>query len=499
MPLPGVGGVPPTTDAGTGVPKMPGINGTSGANGATAPGTTPGTGATSGTGSTTQNPMMTSMTDMGGGEQHAQTPGASGVPLPSLSGAAGSGPTGASGASPLSAYMNGGSSSTSAPGLSGVTGSAGPQAMTNPTGYQMGSTPTPAAPHGLTAGTPGMLQAMGQLTGNPNLASQITAAGQKVKSTLQNGSPVNSSSTASTAPGNTSTTTPTQTNQTTPAAENYQGTPLQAVGADPSQNLIGTQINPAQAPNLASANAQAYQSWVNEQNPVYEQALREATQQAAATGSLGSGQLNTGLGSLADTFANQAMAAQTSGNLNALQQDFANQNTNIGQMDQQQGYQQGLQQQGINNAQSQYLDQLQGQQEGVNIGQQEYGAGASTNPTNQLTNEGNTSANQANQTTAATGQNAYANAASQALTGMNAYANSKANSGSAGGPVSNVPVTAPTTDYGSYGQEPNPTANTNTPAAPGGSQVPYQGYTDPNTPYIPAIDPNQDQFASYGS
>lgn len=483
MPLPGVGGVPPTTDAGTGVPKMPGVNGTSGANGATAPGTTPGTGATSGTGSTGSAIPNLTMTDADGGPvmQGATglTPGASGVPLPSLSGAAGSGPMGASGANPLPAYMNGGSSSTSAPGLSGVTGSAGPQAMTNPTGYQMGSTPTPAAPHGLTAGTPGMLQAIGQLTGNPNLASQLTAAGQKVQSTLQNGSPVNSSSTASTAPGNTSTTTPSQANTTPPAAENYQGTPLQAVGADPSQNLIGTQINPAQAPDLASANSQAYQSWINEQNPVFQQALRSATQQAAATGSLGSGQLNTGLGSLADTFAQQAMAAQTSGNLSALQQDFANQNTNIGQMDQQQGYQQGLQQQGINNAQSQYLDQLQGQQEGVNIGQQEYGAGASTNPTNQLTNEGNTSANQANQTTAATGQNAYANAASQALTGMNAYANSKAN--------------APTAQAGGQTAVIQP----NAPYAP--DSWPATTDQSQQNPYVPPYDPNQNQNDPYAT
>lgn len=440
MAIPGVGGIPSPTDAGTGIPKLPT------ANGATAPGTTPGTGATSGTGSTSgtgQNPMMTSMTDTGN-TASGTTPGASGVPLPAVSGV-------------------------------GASAGAAPSA-------------------GSFGGAAGMAGAIGQATGQPGLGAAIQGAEGKVQNALQQAG----SSTPSTAPGNTSTTTPTQTNQTAPAAENYQGTPLQAVGADPSQNLIGTQINPAQAPDLASANSQAYQSWVNEQNPVYQQDLREATQQAAATGSLGSGQLNTGLGSLADTFAQQAMAAQTSGNLSALQQDFANQNTNIGQMDQQQGYQQGLQQQGINNAQSQYLDQLQGQQEGVNIGNEEYGAGASTNPTNQLTNEGNTSANQANQTTAATGQNAAANAAAS---GIGAYAANKANSGTAssGGPVSNIPVTAPTTDYGSYGQVPAPTANTNIPEATGGSQVPYQGYIDPNNPYIGAIDPNQDQFASYGS
>jgi hypothetical protein len=228
-----------------------------------------------------------------------------------------------------------------------------------------------------------------------------------------------------------------------PAAEQYTGQPLQAVTGNPSGNLVGTQINAATSPltnqltgqesqaattlanqgnpDLTGATNAAFQSWVNENNPVYQQALREATDQAAATGSLGSGQLETGLGSLADTFAQQAMAAETGGQLSALETQAQNANQAAGtlaelqggsygentsatnQLDQQQQNQEALQQQAVTNAANQAQEQQSIDNSQVGNALNEYDAGLASSPVNTEVGLGNTYGAEASNTAANTG------------------------------------------------------------------------------------------------
>lgn len=287
-----------------------------------------------------------------------------------------------------------------------------------------------------------------------------------------------------------------------PTAESLSGTPLQAVSGSPGGNLVGSQINPTESaatqqygteeanavgnvannqPDLQNLNNAAFQSWVNESNPVYQQALRSASDQAAATGSLGSGQLETGIGSLADTFAQQAMAAQTSGALNAAQQDFTNANTaagttegaqntsfgqdvsNTNQLDQQQQNQNALQQQAVTNNANQEQEQQNIDNSQVANADTEASLGYAQNPAQFEANLGNEYGSEAAGTAAGVGNLMSNYSYQQALNGTPG-----ANNGTAG----SVPIPA--------------SAN-----APVGTVTNDPYTTGQNSPLPPYVNPNQ--------
>jgi len=153
-----------------------------------------------------------------------------------------------------------------------------------------------------------------------------------------------------------------------------------------NQNLVGQQLNPTASPatqqygnltmqaaqNLGSINEpalaqQEFNTFAQQSDPAYQLALRQATQAASATGSLGSGQLETSYGDLANQRNLQLTGEQQALEENALQQQVGEQNaqaqilgglqgqsfnqgqTNYADLAQQQGYQNALSQQAIGN------------------------------------------------------------------------------------------------------------------------------------------------------
>ena len=174
----------------------------------------------------------------------------------------------------------------------------------------------------------------------------------------------------------------------------------------PNQNLIGSQINltPSaatqqsgqQLSNLASnlSNPDAYQqaaqgsfnTFAQQSDPAYQASIRQATAQAAANGGIGSGALSTTYGNLANqrdlqlegmqqTAQQNALANQENyqlSQLGALQgvnsQQFGQNVASTSQLDQQQNFQQGLQQQAIANSANQTT--LEGQLQNQNFNQQ---------------------------------------------------------------------------------------------------------------------------------
>jgi hypothetical protein len=146
------------------------------------------------------------------------------------------------------------------------------------------------------------------------------------------------------------------------------GSQLTAYGPDSS--LIGSQINASSNPSRSDIANQYFQEAQTASNPAYEAALRDATQRAAATGSLGSGMLNTSYGNL---------ALQRSQDLDTLQKELQTQATagtiqdnqyNTGVAQQQQAYQAAQAQQALQNqiAQLQLENQIGGSQAGYLAG-----------------------------------------------------------------------------------------------------------------------------------
>lgn len=90
------------------------------------------------------------------------------------------------------------------------------------------------------------------------------------------------------------------------------------------------------------------QNWQQQQAPIYQENLRNATQQAAGAGQLGSGQLRTSLGDLAYNQNQATNAAMGNFTNQALQGSIGDAYQNIGIAQQQQQFQAGLQNQGFN-------------------------------------------------------------------------------------------------------------------------------------------------------
>lgn len=90
------------------------------------------------------------------------------------------------------------------------------------------------------------------------------------------------------------------------------------------------------------------QNWQQQQAPIYQENLRNATQQAAGAGQLGSGQLRTSLGDLAYNQNQATNAAMGNFTQNALTGSIGDAYNNVGIAQQQQQFQAGLQNQGFN-------------------------------------------------------------------------------------------------------------------------------------------------------
>lgn len=230
----------------------------------------------------------------------------------------------------------------------------------------------------------------------------------------------------------------------TPPASPGSPTSAPGVSATPytaQQNLVNQQITPNADPQTlayqqltqAAANQlgaqdptklaqQEYNTFAQQTDPNYELALKQATDQAAAGGALGSGMLNTSLGNLANqrslqltgesqglqenalqqTLNDQFAKAQTLGGLEG--QSFGQGQTNLQDLMQQQGFQAGEQQQGIQNAAEEYQLEQAAQNQQFQQGLAEQNAGYAQNPANYQLAVGGQYGNEA--------QQSYANAGS---------------------------------------------------------------------------------------
>lgn len=135
----------------------------------------------------------------------------------------------------------------------------------------------------------------------------------------------------------------------------------------PNSNLIGSQINPSAQPNRMDIANQYFQEAQQATNPAYQAALRDATQRAAATGSLGSGMLNTSYGNLALQRAQNLDNLQRELQTQATEGTIGDQRFNTAVAQQQQGYQAAQAQQALQNR----IQQLMAEQ-GIGGGQAQY-------------------------------------------------------------------------------------------------------------------------------
>lgn len=118
---------------------------------------------------------------------------------------------------------------------------------------------------------------------------------------------------------------------------------------NPNQSLLGQVISPGALTNPVDMAKAAWNTFSQSTDPTYQASLRDAAREAAATGSLGSGMLNTNLGSLAAQRTNQLQTAQQQLMESALGQANQNAYQNVGIAQQQQGFQNQLQQEAFNN------------------------------------------------------------------------------------------------------------------------------------------------------
>jgi hypothetical protein len=146
---------------------------------------------------------------------------------------------------------------------------------------------------------------------------------------------------------------------TTGGSASYSLTPT-----TPDNALSNSTITPGPGTDRFKIAQDRYNASVAASNPQYEADLRDATRMAAATGTIGSGSLNTSLGNIENTRQN-TLAAQQSGFLNdALTGSIEDAYRNIGIAQQQQGVQIGQQNTAFGQQVTvqQLMDSEQGQQ-----------------------------------------------------------------------------------------------------------------------------------------
>lgn len=140
----------------------------------------------------------------------------------------------------------------------------------------------------------------------------------------------------------------------TPPATAASATPIPSAAGvslssiDPSSDLRSQLITPGPATDRYAIAQDQLKNYNDATQPYYQSALRDATSQAAGAGQLGSGQLRTSLGNLANQ---RNLQLETQGNsfLNdALTGSINDAYTNVGIAQQQQGFQAGQQNQSFN-------------------------------------------------------------------------------------------------------------------------------------------------------
>lgn len=115
------------------------------------------------------------------------------------------------------------------------------------------------------------------------------------------------------------------------------------------QSLVGQAITPNQGVDRYGIAQQQFQNFADQSNPVYAGALKQATSAGAAAGNLGSGQLRTSYGDLANQRNQQLQQAQSGFLTDALNGSIQDAYNNVGIAQQQQQYQAGQNQQQFGN------------------------------------------------------------------------------------------------------------------------------------------------------
>ncbi len=169
--------------------------------------------------------------------------------------------------------------------------------------------------------------------------------------------------------GNTSTTTPvgssplTSSAATSAAASLGMPSPTSTRGSgsgyatlqatDPNNPLTAQTILPGAGTDFNSLIGKSLNAEQMQAQPYFQAALRDATRQAAASGSLGSGQLQSNIGDVANQYLNNLTAAGQQQAVQGAYQQNQNNYANLAQLTGQQQFQAGQQQNAFNNATTQ--------------------------------------------------------------------------------------------------------------------------------------------------
>lgn len=214
------------------------------------------------------------------------------------------------------------------------------------------------------------------------------------------------------------------------AAPQGTGTGVALTPTDPNNPLTTQTIAPDNAVDRFKLAEERFNTFTKSTDPAYQAALRDAKRTGAAVGGLGSGQLRTRVGDLANQ---RGLALDTSRDTlmqEALGGSIEDMYRNVGIAQQQQGFQQGQQQQGFENE----LRRLGFSEEMLNSA---FGRSLQQWMAGQTGGTGSS--------TALLGAKEAGNAGSDALAALEAFARQRAASGvgGSGGPaVSTLPTTS---------------------------------------------------------
>ena len=154
----------------------------------------------------------------------------------------------------------------------------------------------------------------------------------------------------------------------------------QTTAVTPENTLTNQQISVAPTADRFALAQQKMSDFVNQSNPAYQAALREATQRSAAAGGLGSGMLRTSYGNAELARENQMNTAQNQFLTNALEGTIGDAYKNADLATQQQGFQNTQQQDAFRNQVLQQELANQMQQQGFNQAVQQLNSGSTGSP-----------------------------------------------------------------------------------------------------------------------
>ena len=154
----------------------------------------------------------------------------------------------------------------------------------------------------------------------------------------------------------------------------------QTTAVTPENALTNQQISVAPTADRFALAQQKMLDFVNQSNPAYQAALREATQRSAAAGGLGSGMLRTSYGNAELARENQMNTARNQFLTNALEGTIGDAYKNADLATQQQGFQNTQQQDAFRNQILQQELANQMQQQGFNQAMQQLNSGSTGSP-----------------------------------------------------------------------------------------------------------------------